>query len=149
CLRRTGWLRWPANLRHTSVTRQCVCARLTATPSVRPGHVRCVRRQQASGCSHRSPGRCCGEGGTWGYNSRGGGTAMSVPTRRIIRAPRGSGRTCKGWIQEAALRMLMNNLDPEVAEDPDHLVVYGGSGRAARSWEAFDTIIDALRKLEN
>ena len=68
---------------------------------------------------------------------------------RVVRAPRGSQRTCKGWIQEAALRMLMNNLDPEVAEDPDHLVVYGGSGRAARSWEAFDTLVATLRKLEN
>ena len=69
--------------------------------------------------------------------------------RRTIRAPRGPTRTCKGWIQEAALRMLMNNLDPEVAEDPDHLVVYGGSGKAARSWEAFDTIVATLQKLEN
>src|SRR5438105_14455104 len=68
---------------------------------------------------------------------------------RLVRAPRGPERTCKGWIQEAALRMLMNNLDPEVAEDPDHLVVYGGSGRAARSWEAFDTLVATLRKLEN
>ena len=68
---------------------------------------------------------------------------------RLVRAPRGPVRTCKGWIQEAALRMLMNNLDPEVAEDPDHLVVYGGSGKAARSWEAFDRIVAALHKLEN
>src|SRR5947207_9076140 len=68
---------------------------------------------------------------------------------RLVRAPRGSERTCKGWIQEAALRMLMNNLDPEVAEDPDRLVVYGGSGRAARSWQAFDTIVATLRKLDN
>src|SRR5437879_2776654 len=68
---------------------------------------------------------------------------------RLVRAPRGPVRTCKGWIQEAALRMLMNNLDPEVAEDPDHLVVYGGSGKAARSWEAFDCIVAALHKLEN
>src|SRR5438034_6386105 len=68
---------------------------------------------------------------------------------RVIRAPRGPQRTCKGWIQEAALRMLQNNLDPEVAEDPDHLVVYGGSGRAARSWAAFDTIVATLKKLEN
>src|SRR5437870_83605 len=68
---------------------------------------------------------------------------------RVIRAPRGSQRTCKGGIQEAALRMLMNNLDPEVAEDPDHLVVYGGSGKAARTWEAFDTIVATLRKLDN
>src|SRR5437667_6539814 len=68
---------------------------------------------------------------------------------RLVRAPRGPTRTCKGWIQEAALRMLMNNLDPEVAEDPDHLVVYGGSGKAARSWEAFDRIVATLRNLEN
>jgi urocanate hydratase len=68
---------------------------------------------------------------------------------RLVRAPRGPQRSCKGWIQEAALRMLMNNLDPEVAEDPDHLVVYGGSGKAARSWEAFDTLVAALRRLEN
>ncbi|MBY0524580.1 MAG: urocanate hydratase [Gemmataceae bacterium] len=78
--------------------------------------------------------------------------AVAVATatsRRVIRAPRGPQRTCKGWIQEAALRMLMNNLDPEVAEDPDRLVVYGGSGKAARSWEAFDAIVATLRKLEN
>src|SRR5713226_6158298 len=68
---------------------------------------------------------------------------------RVVRAPRGPERTCKGWIQEAALRMLMNNLDPEVAEDPDHLVVYGGSGKAARTWHDFDTIVETLRKLEN
>jgi urocanate hydratase len=72
---------------------------------------------------------------------------LSHPRR--ISAPRGRERSCKGWIQEAALRMLMNNLDPEVAEDPDRLVVYGGSGKAARSWEAFDAIVRALRKLEN
>src|SRR5713101_811756 len=69
--------------------------------------------------------------------------------KRIIRAPRGSDRSCKGWHQEAALRMLMNNLDPDVAEDPDRLVVYGGTGRAARSWEAFDAIVRSLRDLEN
>ncbi len=74
---------------------------------------------------------------------------LPIAGPRTVRAPRGPERTCKGWIQEAALRMLMNNLDPEVAEDPDHLVVYGGSGRAARSWEAFDTIVATLRKLEN
>jgi urocanate hydratase len=71
------------------------------------------------------------------------------PQHRIIRAPRGNERTCQGWVQEAALRMLMNNLDPEVAEDPDRLVVYGGSGRAARSWQAFDQIVASLRKLAN
>ncbi len=74
---------------------------------------------------------------------------VSPERKRVIRAPRGPQRTCKGWIQEAALRMLMNNLDPEVAEDPDRLVVYGGSGKAARSWEAFDLIVATLRKLEN
>lgn len=68
---------------------------------------------------------------------------------RIIRAPRGSTLRCKGWIQEAALRMLMNNLDPEVAEDPDQLIVYGGSGKAARSWEAFDVIVSSLENLED
>src|SRR5438094_991860 len=75
--------------------------------------------------------------------------AMPSTERRVIRAPRGPKRFCHGWIQGAALRMLMNNLDPEVAEDPDRLVVYGGSGKAARSWEAFDAIVAALRKLEN
>jgi urocanate hydratase len=69
--------------------------------------------------------------------------------RRVIRAPRGGEKTCRGWIQEAALRMLMNNLDPEVAEDPDRLVVYGGSGKAARTWKDFDTIVATLKKLGN
>src|SRR2546421_880297 len=69
--------------------------------------------------------------------------------KRIIHAPRGSERVCKGWHQEAAMRMLMNNLDPEVAENPDQLIVYGGTGRAARSWEAFDAIVRSLRELEN
>ncbi|MBX7431171.1 urocanate hydratase [Mycobacterium sp. Y57] len=70
-------------------------------------------------------------------------------TARTVRAPRGSEISCKGWQQEAALRMLMNNLDPEVAEHPEELVVYGGTGRAARSWEAFDAIVATLRTLEN
>ena len=73
---------------------------------------------------------------------------MTVGTR-IIRAPRGTAISCKGWQQEAALRMLMNNLDPEVAERPDDLIVYGGSGKAARNWEAFDAIVASLRALEN
>ena len=72
---------------------------------------------------------------------------MSEP--RTVRAPRGTEISCKGWQQEAALRMLMNNLDPEVAEIPDELVVYGGRGQAARSWEAFDAIVYELRRLEN
>lgn len=68
---------------------------------------------------------------------------------REVRAPRGTTLTCKGWQQEAALRMLMNNLDPDVAERPDDLVVYGGTGRAARSWEAFDAITRELRALKD
>jgi len=68
---------------------------------------------------------------------------------RPVRAPRGRTLSCKGWQQEAALRMLMNNLDPEVAERPDDLVVYGGTGKAARNWECFDAIVRSLRALEN
>jgi urocanate hydratase len=80
-------------------------------------------------------------------------TAASTPGRqaagpRPVRAPRGTTLSCKGWPQEAAMRMLMNNLDPEVAEHPDELIVYGGSGRAARSWDAFDGIVASLRDLE-
>ena len=67
---------------------------------------------------------------------------------RPVRAPRGTALSCKGWPQEAALRMLMNNLDPDVAERPDELIVYGGTGRAARSWACFDGIVHALRALE-
>ncbi|MEW6652214.1 MAG: urocanate hydratase [Bacteroidota bacterium] len=70
-------------------------------------------------------------------------------TTRVIKAPRGKEISCKGWIQEAALRMLMNNLDPEVAERPQDLIVYGGYGKAARNWEAFEAIVDSLRNLEN
>ena len=68
---------------------------------------------------------------------------------RLVRAPRGSDRTAKGWIQEAAKRMLMNNLDPEVAEKPEELIVYGGRGKAARSWGDFDRIVRVLDRLEN
>lgn len=68
---------------------------------------------------------------------------------RVIHAPRGSEITCKGWEQEAALRMLMNNLDPEVAEHPEQLIVYGGTGKAARNWECYDAIVKALRELES
>ena len=67
----------------------------------------------------------------------------------VVRAPRGTELTCKGWLQEAALRMLMNNLDPDVAEAPDKLVVYGGTGKAARSWEDFHRIVETLRRLED
>jgi len=66
-----------------------------------------------------------------------------------IKAPVGTQLTCKGWIQEAAMRMLMNNLDPEVAENPDELIVYGGSGKAARNWECYEAIIKSLQELEN
>ncbi len=69
--------------------------------------------------------------------------------KHVVRAPRGVEITCKSWHQEAALRMLMNNLDPEVAKDPEHLIVYGGTGRAARSWNAYDAIVKSLRSLEN
>ncbi len=72
---------------------------------------------------------------------------MSGP--RIVRAPRGTERTCKSWLTEAVYRMIQNNLDPEVAERPQDLVVYGGRGQAARSWEAFDAILDSLRQLED
>ncbi len=68
---------------------------------------------------------------------------------REVRAPRGPEITCKGWQQEAAMRMLMNNLDPAVAKEPSKLIVYGGTGRAARSWESFDAIVSALKNLEN
>jgi len=74
-------------------------------------------------------------------------TELQAPTS--IRAPRGNSITCKGWQQEAAMRMLMNNLDPDVAERPQDLVVYGGTGRAARSWEAYHAIVATLKKLEN
>src|ERR1043165_4219210 len=66
---------------------------------------------------------------------------------RTIRAPRGNERVCKSWAAEAAMRMLMNNLDPEVAERPQDLVVYGGRGQAARNWESFHAITDSLKKL--
>jgi urocanate hydratase len=71
-----------------------------------------------------------------------------MPTPRVVRAPRGTELTCKNWLSEAAYRMIQNNLDPEVAEKPEDLVVYGGRGKAARSWEAFDAILDSLKNLE-
>jgi len=70
-------------------------------------------------------------------------------SHRIIRAPRGTQLTCKSWLTEAPLRMLMNNLDPEVAEKPDELIIYGGRGKAARNWECFDAIVQSLKELEN
>ena len=74
---------------------------------------------------------------------------MSTKLRNQIRAPRGLQLSCKGWHQEAALRMLMNNLDPEVAERPEELIVYGGAGKAARNWESYHRIVDTLRRLED
>jgi len=70
-------------------------------------------------------------------------------SREPIHAPHGAQRSCKSWATEGAMRMLMNNLDPEVAEHPDQLIVYGGSGRAARSWEAYAAIIATLQDLED
>ena len=69
--------------------------------------------------------------------------------KKTIKAPRDSQLSCKGWIQEAAMRMLKNNLDPEVAEKPSELIVYGGSGKAARNWECYEAIINTLKNLEN
>lgn len=74
---------------------------------------------------------------------------MSQSNPRTIRAPRGTDIACKGWQQEAAMRMLMNNLDPDVAELPQELIIYGGSGKAARNWECFDAIVASLKRLEN
>src|SRR6188768_897365 len=75
--------------------------------------------------------------------------APSARTLEHVRAPRGTRISCKSWQQEAALRMLMNNLDPDVAERPQDLVVYGGTGKAARNWESFDSIVQTLRALGN
>ena len=75
--------------------------------------------------------------------------ARTLEANRTIRAPRGSVLTCRGWGQEAALRLLSNNLDPDVARDPKHLIVYGGRGKAARDWESFDAIVGALKVLAN
>src|SRR5687767_1168012 len=73
----------------------------------------------------------------------------TIAESRIIRAPRGTEISCRGWQQEAALRMLMNNLDPEVAERPEELIVYGGIGKAARNWECYDAIVATLKRLKN
>lgn len=74
---------------------------------------------------------------------------MAVKTKGLVRAPRGTTLTCKGWGQEAAMRMLMNNLDPEVAEKPEELIVYGGRGKAARNWGCYEAIVATLKGLEN
>src|SRR5262245_24403733 len=85
--------------------------------------------------------------GAQGMNAPLSATARRAHAARVVRAPRGSALTCKSWTIEAAYRMLQNNLDPEVAERPDDLVVYGGSGRPARNWEGFDNILAALPDL--
>src|ERR1051325_1115568 len=72
-----------------------------------------------------------------------------IDNARIIRAPHGTTLSAKSWLTEAPMRMLMNNLDPDVAERPGELVVYGGIGRPARNWECFDRIVDVLRRLED
>ena len=74
---------------------------------------------------------------------------MTTEGARTERAPRGTDLTCKSWMTEAPLPLLMNNLDPEVAENPAELVVYGGAGKAARNWECFDEIVNTLRRLED
>jgi len=74
---------------------------------------------------------------------------MALKVKRLVRAPRGTNLTCKGWGQEAAMRMLMNNLDPEVAEKPEELIVYGGRGKAARNWECYEAMVATLKELEN
>ncbi len=74
---------------------------------------------------------------------------MNLADKKSIKAPHGTQLTCKGWIQEAAMRMLMNNLDAEVAEKPEELIVYGGTGKAARNWECYEAIINSLKNLEN
>ena len=93
---------------------------------------------------HISEARCGMPGFADGIE-HGGGAMSYVP----VRAARGNVRTAKGWIQEAAKRMLMNNLDPEVAEKPEELIVYGGRGKAARNWECFHKIVETLDRLEN
>jgi urocanate hydratase len=73
----------------------------------------------------------------------------SATQSHTIRAPTGTAISCKGWHQEAALRMLMNNLDPAVAERPEDLIVYGGGGKAARNWDCYERIVATLRRLKN
>ena len=72
---------------------------------------------------------------------------MTPPMTRVIKSPRGTRLSARSWLTEAPLRMLMNNLDPEVAERPEDLVVYGGIGKAARNWACFDAMVSALRRL--
>src|SRR5210317_280670 len=73
---------------------------------------------------------------------------MTTVEKRVIKSPTGTNLNCKGWVQEAAFRMIQNNLDPEVAKRPEDLIVYGGRGKAARNWESFDKILELLKNLE-
>ena len=73
---------------------------------------------------------------------------ITTPGPRLVRSPHGTTLSCQGWQQEAAMRMLMNNLDPQVAERPDDLVVYGGTGKAARDWASFDALVRTLQGLK-
>src|SRR5512139_3322424 len=84
-----------------------------------------------------------------GYLNERGPAVSSTSGARLVRAPRGSEISAQGWQQEAAMRMLMNNLDPEVAEHPDELVVYGGTGKAARDWASYDAIVRELERLDD
>src|SRR4051794_850141 len=106
-------------------------------------------RSRSSRRARARRGRACRRGRSSAGGGRGIRWSARVSGPRPVRAPRGGELSCKGWPQEAALRMLMNNLDPEVAEAPDELVVYGGTGRAARNWEAFDALVRCLRELGN
>ena len=111
-----------------------------------PSRVALLRQRRLSGHWRRA-GRCPPRDTVVMTTTHGATGAAPLPGARPVRAPRGTALSCRGWQQEAVLRMLMNNLDPEVAENPDALVVYGGTGRAARNWEAFDAIVRELRGL--
>src|SRR5579875_2953487 len=115
--------------------------------SISPTMSRVAGRLQpvAEDGSCREVSRSCGL--AQGVQRRGG--FASVSSYSPIRAPRGNTRTAQGWIQEAAKRMLMNNLDPEVAEKPEDLIVYGGRGKASRNWDAFHTLVQTLDRLKN
>ena len=140
------WCRcWSATGR-TSPDIAAVAAAIMSRPLHRAGRVRWTSRAWPPGDTHRTRERREERRQMTTTASR---ETEPVHGPRVVRAPRGSDLTCRAWPQEAALRMLMNNLDPEVAERPDDLVVYGGTGRAARSWEAFDAIVRSLRSLAN
>src|SRR5438309_521179 len=139
--RPSSWPRSSDNATRSSGSSSAIRIRmLRARPSSRPGTVSGVG-SGAIIARPRPPDPSCPRR-IIGFPS--GRTTM---TAREIRAPRGTELACRSWPQEAAMRMLMNNLDPEVAERPEDLVVYGGTGRAARSWEAYDAIVATLKDL--